>query len=69
MTALGAGVVLFTKNINKKLLDWMLGFAARVMIAASCWSLLSQRGGNTDIATMGAIIGFVVMMMLDVGLG
>jgi len=26
----------------------------------------SQRGGNTDFATMGAIIGFVVMMMLDV---
>ena len=26
----------------------------------------SQRGGNTDLATMGAILGFVVMMMLDV---
>lgn len=29
----------------------------------------SQRAGNTDIATMGAIAGFVVMMVLAVGLG
>jgi len=25
-----------------------------------------QRGGNTDLTNMGAIIGFVVMMMFDV---
>ncbi len=29
----------------------------------------SQRGGNTDLATMGAMIGFVVMMVLDVAFG
>ena len=29
----------------------------------------SQRGGNTDLATMGLIAGFVVMMSLDVALG
>ena len=29
----------------------------------------SQKGGNTDLATMGLIIGFIVMMSLDVGLG
>jgi len=40
LTALGAAVVIFTKNVNRKLLDTMLGFAAGVMIAASCWSLL-----------------------------
>jgi ZIP family zinc transporter len=28
----------------------------------------SQKGGNTDLATMGLIAGFIVMMMLDVGL-
>lgn len=28
----------------------------------------SQRNGNTDIATMGAITGFAIMMGLDVGL-
>ena len=29
----------------------------------------SQRGGNTDLATMGLILGFIVMMSLDVALG
>ena len=41
VTALGAAVVLFFKNINKRLLDGMLGFGAGVMIAASFWSLLN----------------------------
>jgi ZIP family zinc transporter len=29
----------------------------------------SQRGGNTDLATMGAMGGFAVMMLLDVAFG
>jgi len=29
----------------------------------------SQQHGNTDIATLGTMIGFVVMMVLDVALG
>ena len=29
----------------------------------------SQAHGNTDIATMGAMVGFTVMMFLDVALG
>lgn len=41
VTALGASLVFFFKEINKKVLDAMLGFAAGVMIAASFWSLLS----------------------------
>lgn len=41
VTALGAATVLFFKNINKRLLDGMLGFGAGVMIAASFWSLLN----------------------------
>jgi len=40
LTALGAGMVFFFKTINQKVLDGMLGFAAGVMMAASCWSLL-----------------------------
>jgi len=40
VTALGAAMVFFFKEINKKVLDAMLGFAAGVMIAASFWSLL-----------------------------
>lgn len=40
LTALGAASVFLTTNLNQKLLDAMLGFAAGVMIAASFWSLL-----------------------------
>lgn len=40
-TILGAAVVFFFKNISRRLLDTMLGFAAGVMIAASFWSLLA----------------------------
>ena len=41
VTALGSGLVFLFKNINKKLMDGMMGFAAGVMIAASFWSLLA----------------------------
>ncbi len=41
VTALGAAVVFVFKEVNRKLLDAMLGFAAGIMIAASFWSLLA----------------------------
>ncbi|MDR0294522.1 MAG: ZIP family metal transporter [Oscillospiraceae bacterium] len=40
MTALGAAAVVFFRSPNQKVLDFMLGFSAGVMIAASFWSLL-----------------------------
>ena len=41
MTALGAGVVFFFRQVHRRLLDFALGFTAGVMIAASFWSLLA----------------------------
>jgi len=41
LTALGAGIVFFFKNISKNIMDAMLGFAAGVMTAASFFSLLA----------------------------
>lgn len=41
MTALGAALVFLWKEIDRKTLDVMLGFAGGVMIAASFWSLLA----------------------------
>jgi zinc transporter, ZIP family len=41
VTAAGAALVFFTKAVNRKVMDSMLGFAAGVMIAASFWSLLA----------------------------
>ena len=41
VTALGSLVVCFFKEVNKKVLNTILGFSAGVMIAASFWSLLA----------------------------
>jgi ZIP family zinc transporter len=63
MTALGAAAVFGTKDISRRLLDTMLGFAAGVMIAASCWSLLVpaiELSEGKDIpAWVPAVVGFL----------
>ncbi|MFT4525234.1 MAG: ZIP family zinc transporter [Bacteroidia bacterium] len=41
LTAAGASLVFFFKNMNRQLFDGMLGFTGGVMIAASYWSLLA----------------------------
>ena len=41
LTAFGASFVFFFKNMNRAVLDGMLGFTGGVMIAASYWSLLA----------------------------
>jgi zinc transporter, ZIP family len=40
VTALGAAMVFFFKEIKPKILNLMLGFASGIMLAASFWSLL-----------------------------
>src|SRR3712207_2159627 len=40
LTTMGAASVFLTKEVNRKVLDGMLGFAAGVMLAASFFSLL-----------------------------
>ncbi|KAF1290849.1 dihydroorotate dehydrogenase [Enterococcus sp. CU9D] len=62
MTALGAGLVFFFKEIKKEVLNLMLGFASGVMIAASFWSLLDPAIAwaeqNGDIPWLVVSIGF-----------
>ena len=62
MTALGAALVYFFKDINKNVLNTMLGFASGVMIAASFWSLLdpaiARAEENGDIPWLVVSIGF-----------
>ena len=41
MTALGAAVVFTARQISRRILYAMLGFAGGVMIVASFWSLLA----------------------------
>ncbi len=63
VTAAGASLVFFTKAVNPKLMDSMLGFAAGVMIAASFWSLLApglEMAENLGhIPWLTAVIGFM----------
>jgi zinc transporter, ZIP family len=40
LTAIGTLPVLFFRSAPRRLMDAMMGFAAGVMVAASCWSLL-----------------------------
>lgn len=63
LTALGAAGVYLAKDINRKVLDVMLGFAAGVMIAASYWSLLApaieMSEGQGVPGWLPAVIGFL----------
>ena len=64
---IGAAIVMTVLPI----LPYALAFAAGAMIFIVVEEVIpeSQRGGNTDLATMGLIAGFIVMMCLDVALG
>jgi len=55
----------------KPILPYALAFAAGAMIYVVVEELIpeSQLEKNTDIATIGAMLGFAVMMTLDVALG
>ena len=64
---IGAALVMLVWPI----LPYALSFAAGAMIFIVVEEVIpeSQKGGNTDLATMGLIAGFIVMMSLDVALG
>jgi ZIP family zinc transporter len=64
---IGAASVLLMRPI----LPYALSFAAGAMIFVVVEELIpeSQSNKNTDIATMGAMLGFAIMMILDVALG
>lgn len=64
---IGAAAVL----VMQFLLPYALSFAAGAMIFVVVEELIpeSQTSGNTDHATMSFMVGFVIMMILDVALG
>lgn len=73
VTALGASLVFFTRRVNRRLLDSMLGFAAGVMIAASFWSLLAPSIEMAEAqglpgwlpCTVGFLLGGVFLRLSD----
>lgn len=64
---MGAALVLWMMVI----IPYALAFAAGAMIFVVTEELIpeSQTNGNTDVATLGLMVGFVVMMVMDVALG
>lgn len=73
-TVLGSAIVFFFKNISRKLLDTMSGFAAGVMIAASFWSLLAPSISYAEAdygkwswvpAAIGFLVGGIFLRMID----
>ncbi|CAP31458.1 Protein CBG12483 [Caenorhabditis briggsae] len=64
---LGAAAVIFMEPV----LPYALAFAAGAMIYVVVDDIIpeAQRNGNGKLASLGCIIGFLVMMCMDVGLG
>ena len=61
ITALGSLVVCFFKELNKKVLNTILGFSAGVMIASSFWSLLAPA---IDLSVE---LGYIAWMLPAIG--
>ena len=73
LTAAGAALVFPMKELKRSSMDAMLGFAAGVMIAASCWSLLIpsiEMAADWSIpawipATVGFLLGAAFLRLID----
>ncbi|UCD76929.1 MAG: ZIP family metal transporter [Phycisphaerales bacterium] len=69
VTAAGSAPVLFARNVNKRMMDGMLGLAAGVMIAASFWSLLApaieMSDGDWKPAAIGFMAGGLFLYLVD----
>lgn len=71
-TAIGAVPIFFSTYSSKKMMDVLLSFAAGVMLAASCFSLIIPSieigGGNTSavfITALGIFIGGIIIDLID----
>lgn len=74
VTAAGASLVFFFRQMNRLVLDGMLGFTGGVMIAASFWSLLApaiamSEGSSKLLQVLPVAVGFLTgalfLFMLD----
>jgi len=73
LTASGAALVFFFKDMSRKMLDGMLGFTGGVMVAASFWSLLApaiemspgEGFAKAFPAAFGFFLGAIFLFSLD----
>jgi len=68
---IAALITVLMTSLVVPILPYLLSFAAGAMIYVVVEEVIpeSQRAGNTDLATLGTMVGFAVMMSLDVALG
>jgi ZIP family zinc transporter len=64
MTAAGAALVCFTRRVASGLLEALMGWVVEELIPEA-----HGEGQHSDVATVGAMLGFAVMTVLDVALG
>ena len=67
LTAIGTLPVLLFRQAPRRLMDAMMGFAAGVMVAASCWSLLVPAidSGGVGAAVIGLLAGAGLIYIAD----
>ena len=68
---IGGVLTVFLAGSIAPLMPWLLAFAAGAMIYVVVEELIpeAQLGEHSHVGTAGVLIGFVVMMVLDVALG
>lgn len=66
----GIGIAAFGSRVEK-MMPWLLSFAAGAMIYVIAEELIPEAssGGNDRSGTFGVMIGFLIMMVLNVALG
>lgn len=68
---IGGLITVLLVNFIQPLLPWLLGFAAGAMIFVVVEELIPEAHteAHTDVGTMGVMVGFLIMMILDIALG
>ena len=68
---IAAGVTILFSSLIVPVLPYLLAFAAGAMIYVVVEELIpeSQDGEHSNVATIGVMLGFVIMMILDMALG
>jgi ZIP family zinc transporter len=67
LTAIGTLPVFVMRSAPRRLMDGMMGFAAGVMVAASCWSLLipAMEHGGVLRGVIGLLAGAALLYIAD----
>lgn len=59
----------YLATLMRAFLPFALAFSAGAMISVVCSELIPEANEHKNLAVIGSIVGFLVMMVLDVALG